>query len=63
MDKSFDQGDSNVQRPSSFLIRLSVVNNFFKWLASQIGSTEEEREAAGVYLGGEGRDNRTSQDD
>jgi hypothetical protein len=62
MDNSFPQNESDTQQPTSFFIRLPVVNNLFKWLASQIETTEAEQENAGVYLGGEGRDRRNSQE-
>jgi len=62
MDNSFRQDDSNVQQPVRFFIRLPIVTNLFKWLAKQLEPTEEEQEDAGVYLGGEGRDGRNSQE-
>jgi hypothetical protein len=62
MDNSLPQNEPETQQPTSFFIRLPVVNNLFKWLASQIKPTEAEQENAGVYLGGEGRDRRNGQE-
>jgi hypothetical protein len=56
MDNSFPGQASDTQQPSGLLASLPVVNGIFKWLESQIGPTKEEQENAGVYLGGEGRD-------
>jgi len=56
MDNSFPQNEPDTQQTTSFLGRLPVVNNLFKWLASLLEPTEAEQENAGVYLGGEGRD-------
>ena len=56
MDNSFPQKGSDTQQPISFLVRLPVVDGILKWLASQLVPTEEEQENAGVYLGGEERE-------
>jgi hypothetical protein len=55
MDNSFHQKGFDTQQPISFLVRLPVVDGILKWLANQLVPTEEEQENAGVYLGGEGR--------
>lgn len=47
---------SAMLQPRSFLAGLSLVSNIFSWLASLVRPTDEEKEQAGVYLGGEGRD-------
>ena len=62
MDNSFRQDDSDLQQPASFLVRLTAIRNLFDRLAHKIEPTEEEQEDAGVYLGGEGRDGRNSQE-
>lgn len=61
MDKSFRQEDSNMQQPASLLVRLAAILNLFNLLTNQVELTEGEQEDAGVYLGGEGRDGRDSQ--
>lgn len=47
---------SAMLQPGSFLAGMSLVINIFNWLASLVRPTDEEKEQAGIYLGGEGRD-------
>lgn len=61
MDKSFRQEDSSMQKTADFSARLAGILNLFNWLTDQVELTEMEQEDAGVYLGGEGRDGKDSQ--
>ena len=57
MDDNFSpQRVTYTQQLIGFFTSLPVIKNISKWLAGQIGPTEEEQRNAGVYLGGEGRD-------
>jgi hypothetical protein len=51
MDNSLqEQGSRTQQDPKSFLVRLPLLGNSIKWLASLIQWTEEAQEEAGIYL-------------
>lgn len=53
-----DQTLSNVNQPAPFLAVWHIVLGIIRWLFEFFVLTEEDRLTAGVYLGGEGRDNR-----
>jgi hypothetical protein len=48
---SGEQG-SDLQHAGGILASLPIVSDIVKWLASLIKLTEQDRENAGVYLGG-----------
>ena len=51
MDSSFREQGSGTQRaPKSSFAGLTILASFINWLAGLIRLTEEEREAAGIYL-------------
>ena len=51
MDNSFhEQGSHTQQDPKSFLVSLPILGNLIKWLASLFQWTEEDQEAAGIFL-------------
>ena len=51
MDDSFHEKGSRTQQVSkSFLASLPILGNLIKWLASLSQWTEEEQEAAGIYV-------------
>ena len=51
MDNSFDEQGSHTQEdPKRFWASLSIFGNLIKWLASLIQWTEEDQEAAGIFL-------------
>jgi hypothetical protein len=47
---------SNVNHPDPFSAVLHTVLGIVRWLIGFITLTEEDRLAAGIYIGGEGRD-------
>ena len=52
MDSSFrEQASGTREAPKSFLAGLKTLASLINWLAGLINLTEEEREAAGIYLG------------
>ena len=58
MDNSFRRQEAGTQQPGSFLASLHIfasilllMRHSVDWLAGLIRLTEEEQEAAGVYLG------------
>ena len=56
MDISADKYESEDTRPAPFLAVLQTVRGFVRWLTGFFTLTEEDRSRAGVYFGGEGRD-------
>jgi hypothetical protein len=51
VDSSFrEHGSGTSKAPKGFLAGRTILANLLNWLASLIGLTEEEREAAGIYL-------------
>ncbi len=63
MDNSFPQNKPDPQQPTGFFAKLPMVNHGFKWLANLIEPTAEEQANAGIFLGGEGREGGTEQED
>ncbi|MGB8983721.1 MAG: hypothetical protein WCC12_17765 [Anaerolineales bacterium] len=52
MDKSFrEQASGTRESPKSFLAGLQILASLINRLAELFKVTEEEREAAGIYLG------------
>jgi hypothetical protein len=58
MDNSLQRQESNAQQKSGFLASMLIFDGILllmrhsvSWLAGLLKLTEEEREAAGVYLG------------
>ncbi len=56
MDISADKYESDGNRPGPFLAVLQGVRSIVRWLTWLITLTDDDREKAGIYLGGEGRD-------
>ncbi len=56
MDKSLNRKGFDAQQKNGFLARTWVLGRLFNWLAGFLKMTEEEQEAAGVYLGRLGGD-------
>jgi hypothetical protein len=56
MDISVDEHESDGNRPSPFLTVLRTIRGIPGWLAEFFTLTEEENVKAGIYLGGQGRD-------
>jgi len=56
MDISADKYESDGIRPGPFLAGLQTVRGIIGWLTGFFTLTEEDRLKAGIYLGGEGRD-------
>jgi hypothetical protein len=51
MDNSLhEQGSRTQQESKSFLVSLPILGNLIKWLASLFQWTEEDQEAAGIFL-------------
>ena len=51
MDNSFDGQESRTQLGlKRFLMRLPILGDIIRWLASLIQWTEDEEEQAGIYL-------------
>ena len=51
MDSSFrEHGSGTSKAPKSFFAGRTILASLINWLAGLIGLTEEEREAAGIYL-------------
>ncbi len=57
MDILADKYESDgTRRPGPFLAGLQTVRGVVRWLIEFFTLTEEDRLKAGIYLGGEGRD-------
>jgi hypothetical protein len=56
MDISVDEHESDGNRPSPFFTVLRTIRGIPGWLAEFFTLTEEENVKAGIYLGGQGRD-------
>ena len=56
MDTSTDQYESEVSRPGSFSVVSKTVKGVLGWLLGLVVLTEEERTKAGIYHGGERRE-------
>ena len=54
MDYLSHPPEMKVPQPHRFLAGLHIFDGIFKWLAGLLRMTEEEQEAAGIYLGDEG---------
>ena len=54
MDSSFHQLRSETQRPNILSASLQIFDSTLHWLAGLIQLTEDEQEAAGIYLGHHG---------
>lgn len=51
MDNSFGKQGSHTQEdPKRFWVSLPILRNLIKWLTSLIEGTEEDQEAAGIFL-------------
>jgi hypothetical protein len=51
MNKSLRGHAFDTQQANGFLVSLQIFENILHWLAGFMQLTEEEREAAGIYLG------------
>jgi hypothetical protein len=56
MDISADKYESDGSRPGTFLAGLQTVRGIIRRVVGFFTLTEEDRSKAGIYLGGEGRD-------
>jgi len=56
MDISVDKYKSNINRPWQFSAVLHTLLGIVRWLIGFYTLTKEDRWAAGIYLGGEGRE-------
>jgi len=61
MDKFFRQHKADIQQANGFSVSLQFFENFLHWLAGFIQLTEEERGAAGIYLGDQYSNNTQSE--
>jgi hypothetical protein len=57
MNKPFRQHWFDRQQANGLLVSLQIFNKILHWLAGFIQLTEEERGAAGIYLGNQYPDN------
>jgi hypothetical protein len=55
MDISTDKYESNSNRQSPFSAVLHTLRGILRWLIGFFTTTEEDRLKAGIYFGGEGR--------
>ena len=51
MNNSLHRHEFDPPEANSFLVNLQIFENILHWLAGFMQLTEEEREAAGIYLG------------
>jgi hypothetical protein len=56
MDISVEKNKSESNCPGSFFTVLRIVQGLARRMMGIFALTEEEREKAGIFLGGEGRD-------
>jgi hypothetical protein len=56
MEISTKKNELALNRPSSFLGVIQILQRAFRWLVGLVILSKEDKLKAGIYLGGEGRD-------